>query len=80
MSHSLKPDPGLFALAWCLANPILTSIILGPRTMEQLEDNLGALAVEITAEDRAAVDVLVPPGRMASPFYEADFGPHKYRW
>jgi aryl-alcohol dehydrogenase-like predicted oxidoreductase len=69
-----------FALAWCMQQPGVTSPIIGPRTMEQLEDNLGALPVTITAEDRAVVDQLVPPGRMASPFYEADFGPHKYRW
>jgi aryl-alcohol dehydrogenase-like predicted oxidoreductase len=69
-----------FSLAWCMQQPGVTSPIIGPRTMEQLEDNLGALDVQITAEDRAAVDALVPPGRMASPFYEADFGPHKYRW
>jgi aryl-alcohol dehydrogenase-like predicted oxidoreductase len=68
------------ALAWCMQQPGVTSPIIGPRTMEQLEDNLGALPVTITAEDRAAVDRLVPPGRMASPFYEADFGSSKYRW
>jgi aryl-alcohol dehydrogenase-like predicted oxidoreductase len=54
--------PSQFALAWCLANPILTSIILGPRTMEQFEDNLAALAVTITPEDEAFVDSLVPKG------------------
>jgi hypothetical protein len=26
------------------------------------------------------VDSLVPPGRMVSAFYEADFGPNQYRW
>jgi len=67
------------ALAWCVQQPGITSPIIGPRTMEQLEDNLGALTVTITAEDRAAIDALVPPGRMVSPFYEADFGPHQYR-
>jgi aryl-alcohol dehydrogenase-like predicted oxidoreductase len=51
-----------FALAWCLANPILTSVIIGPRTMQQFEDNLGCLEVEITEEDEALVDSLVPPG------------------
>lgn len=51
-----------FALAWVLANPVVTSAIIGPRTMEQLEDNLAALHVEVTAEDEAAVDALVPPG------------------
>ena len=69
-----------FALAWCMNQPGITSPIIGPRTMEQLDDNLGALDVEITDEDRAMVDELVPPGRMVSPFYEADFGPHQYRW
>jgi aryl-alcohol dehydrogenase-like predicted oxidoreductase len=51
-----------FALAWVLANPIVTSAIIGPRTMEQLEDNLGCLDIRVTAEDEAAVDALVPPG------------------
>jgi aryl-alcohol dehydrogenase-like predicted oxidoreductase len=54
--------PSQFALAWCIANPILTAAILGPRTSEQLADNLGALSVSITAEDEAFVDRLVPPG------------------
>ena len=67
------------ALAWCAAQPGVTSPIIGPRTMEQLEDNLGALTVSLTADDLAAIDQLVPPGRMVSPFYEADFGPSQYR-
>ncbi|MCY3905189.1 MAG: aldo/keto reductase [Caldilineaceae bacterium] len=68
-----------FALAWCVQQPGITSPIIGPRTMEQLEDNLGALDVDVTGQDRKAVDALVPPGRMVSPFYEADFGPHQFR-
>jgi aryl-alcohol dehydrogenase-like predicted oxidoreductase len=67
------------ALAWCMNQPGVTSPIIGPRTMAQLEDNLGALDVTITAEDRAVIDGLVPSGRMVSPFYEADFGPEQYR-
>jgi aryl-alcohol dehydrogenase (NADP+) len=51
-----------FALAWCLANPLITSIILGPKTIEQLEDNLGCLEFAITPEDEAFIDSLVPPG------------------
>ncbi len=69
-----------FSLAWVMQQPGVTSPIIGPRTMEQLVDNLGTLDVEITDEDRALVDSLVPPGRMVSPFYEADFGPHQFRW
>ena len=54
--------PSQFALAWCLANPIITSIILGPRTMEQFDDNVAALEVRISAEDEDLVDSLVPIG------------------
>jgi aryl-alcohol dehydrogenase-like predicted oxidoreductase len=51
-----------FALAWCLANPIVSSIIIGPRTMEQFDDNTGCLTVTIGPEDEAFVDRLIPPG------------------
>jgi len=54
--------PSNFALAWVLANSIVTSVIIGPRTREQLEDNLECLDLVITAEDEAFVDRLVPPG------------------
>ena len=69
-----------FALAWCVGQPGVTSPIIGPRTMEQLEGNLCALEVTLTDDDRARIDELVPPGGMFAPFYEADFGPHSYRW
>ncbi len=68
------------ALAWCMGQPGVTSPIIGPRTMEQLEDNLGALDITLTSEDHQTIDNLVPPGRMVSPFYEAEFGPHRARW
>jgi aryl-alcohol dehydrogenase-like predicted oxidoreductase len=51
-----------FALAWCLANPIVTSVIIGPRTKDQFEDNVKCLEVTIDAADEALVDGLVPPG------------------
>lgn len=51
-----------FALAWCLANPILTAAILGPRTLEQFDDNFGAINLTITAEDEAFIDSVNPPG------------------
>jgi len=68
-----------FALAWCMQQPGVTSPIIGPRTMEQLKDNLKALDVLITEEDKQQVDALIPPGRMVSAFYEANFGPHPFR-
>jgi aryl-alcohol dehydrogenase-like predicted oxidoreductase len=68
-----------FVLAWVMHQPGVTSPIIGPRTMVQLEDNLQALTIDITAEDREHVDEIVPPGSMVAPFYQADFGPHRYR-
>jgi aryl-alcohol dehydrogenase-like predicted oxidoreductase len=54
-----------FANAWALRHPAVTSVILGPRTMEQLEDSLKALDVQITDEDARRIDELVPPGTSA---------------
>lgn len=71
---------GQLALAWCLGQPGITSPIIGPRTMAQFEENLGALQVPFIAADRQAIDALVAPGSMVSAFYDADFGPHLHRW
>ncbi|MSR58238.1 MAG: aldo/keto reductase [Planctomycetaceae bacterium] len=51
-----------FSLAWCLANPIVTSAIIGPRTQEQFDDNVKCLEIAIGPADEALVDSLVPPG------------------
>ena len=47
--------------------------------MEQLEDNLDAAALTLTQADFDAVDQVIPPSRMVAPYYEADFGPHRFR-
>lgn len=39
------------ALAWLLAKPVITSPIIGPRNLEQLQDNLGALNVSLSEEE-----------------------------
>lgn len=62
---SRQVAPSRFAIAWSLASPVVTSVIIGPRTMEQFEDNAAALDVAITADDETFVDSLVPPGEHA---------------
>jgi aryl-alcohol dehydrogenase-like predicted oxidoreductase len=47
--------PSQVALSWLLCNPIVTSPIIGPRTLEQFLDNLGALEVSFSDEDQAAL-------------------------
>jgi aryl-alcohol dehydrogenase-like predicted oxidoreductase len=53
------------ANAWALRHPAVTSVIIGPRTLEQLEDSLEALNVQLTDEEAARIDELVPPGTSA---------------
>ena len=49
-------SPAQVALAWVLANPAVTSVIIGARNMAQLEDNLGAAELELSEADLAALD------------------------
>ncbi len=71
--------PSQAALAWCRDRPGVTSPIIGPRTMEQLEDNLGSLELALSEEDLEELDAIFAPGEMISPFYDADFGPGLFR-
>ncbi len=68
-----------WALAWCAAQPGVTAPIIGPRTMEQLEDNLKALDTKLTEDDLKKIEEITPKGSMVAPYYEADFGPHQFR-
>ncbi len=68
------------AVAWTMHQPGITSPIIGPRTMEQLVDNLGALDVEVTDGDRERLDEVAKPGEAVSSFYKADWGRALHRW
>jgi aryl-alcohol dehydrogenase-like predicted oxidoreductase len=50
------------ALAWAINHPGVTSAIIGPRTMEQLQSQLPSAQVTLTAEILDRVDELVAPG------------------
>jgi aryl-alcohol dehydrogenase (NADP+) len=58
-----------FALAWVLRNQIVSSVIGGPRTVEQWNDYLTAVGVELDDDDEALVDSLVTPGYPSTPGY-----------
>jgi aryl-alcohol dehydrogenase-like predicted oxidoreductase len=68
-----------FSLAWCMRQPGITSPIIGPNSVAQLEENLAALEVSVTDEDRKRVDELVRPGEHVEDYYRAEFGPHPHR-
>ncbi len=71
--------PTAFSLAWLMAQPGVTSPIIGANSVAQLQENLEALSVTIDADDRKAVDQWIEPGTHTENYYRADFGPHQYR-
>lgn len=58
-----------FATAWVLANAAVSSVIAGPRTLQQWQDYLPALDYVVTREDEVLVDSLVRPGHPSTPGY-----------
>jgi aryl-alcohol dehydrogenase-like predicted oxidoreductase len=59
------------AIAFVMRHPAVTAPIIGPRTMEQLESQIGAAAVELSDEVLDRIDEIVPPGTNVNP---ADHG------
>ena len=55
------------AIAFVLRHPAISSAIIGPRTMEQLESQLGAAEVSLSDDLLDAIDDLVPPGTILNP-------------
>ena len=62
----LAEDAGIslihMALAFVIRHPAVTAAIIGPRTMEQLESQLGAAEVELDDAVLDRIDEIVPPG------------------
>ena len=59
------------ALAFVLGHPAVSAAIIGPRTMEQLESQLGAVDTKLDAAVLDRIDEIVPPG---TNFSSADSG------
>jgi aryl-alcohol dehydrogenase-like predicted oxidoreductase len=55
------------ALAFAINHPAVTAAIIGPRTMEQLESQLGAEELRLDAEVLDRIDQIVAPGRTINP-------------
>jgi aryl-alcohol dehydrogenase-like predicted oxidoreductase len=58
-----------FAVAWVLANKHVSSVIAGPKNLEQFKQYFAALDVTLNAEDEALVNSLVAPGHPSTPGY-----------
>jgi aryl-alcohol dehydrogenase-like predicted oxidoreductase len=73
-------SPARIALAWLLSKPVVTSVIVGAKRREQLDDNLAAIDVSLTEEEIKALDqvsALPPeyPGWMLAAQGADRFGP-----
>jgi aryl-alcohol dehydrogenase (NADP+) len=58
---------GHLALSFVLTHPTVTSAIIGPRTMEQMTDALGAVDVALSDETLDRIDTVVGPGVTLDP-------------
>lgn len=61
-----------FALLWCKDQPGITAPIIGPRTLDQLQDQLPVLELTLSDEDRAFCDTLVHPGNVVADFHNSN--------
>ena len=48
------------AIAWLLAKPVVSTVIIGAKRADQLSDNLGAVDVTLGEEDLARLDATMP--------------------
>ncbi|MEU5974455.1 aldo/keto reductase [Streptomyces sp. NPDC047315] len=63
----LERAPAQVAVAWLLHQPGVTAPILGPRTVEQLEDGLGALRISLDGDRLKELDALFPGPKGPAP-------------
>jgi aryl-alcohol dehydrogenase-like predicted oxidoreductase len=71
MAQEKGCTPAQLALAWLLAQGEEIVPIPGTKKRARLEENLGALAVQVTPEDCARIDRILPPGAAAGERYAA---------
>lgn len=66
----MDEQPANVALAWLLANPVVTAPIIGPRTLKQLDDAIGCLDIELSSRTLSELDRIFPgPGGPAPEAY-----------
>ncbi|KXX56549.1 aldo/keto reductase [Rhodococcus sp. LB1] len=70
LCRQIGERPSDVATAWLLANPVVSTIIAGPRTVEQFDQSARALDVSLSAETMAELDTIFPgPGGEAPAAY-----------
>lgn len=67
LAQECQRTPAQVAMNWTLQKPGITSPLLGVRTLEQLEGNLGALEFTLSPEQMARLDAVSNPKTWAFP-------------
>ena len=62
-------DPANTALAWLLNQPEITSPIIGPRTLKQLETSIRSLDINFDTESLLKIDEIFPPAGKSPQYY-----------
>jgi aryl-alcohol dehydrogenase-like predicted oxidoreductase len=60
------------ATLWCKDQPGITAPIIGPRTMQHLDDALAVMDMDLDEADRPLFDALVHPGNAVADFHNAN--------
>jgi aryl-alcohol dehydrogenase-like predicted oxidoreductase len=70
LCDEIGEEPAVVALAWVLNNPVVTAAISGPRTVEQLRENLKAVTLKLSDDTLRKLDEIWPgPGGEAPVAY-----------
>jgi len=70
LCKEINQKPADVALAWVLNNPVVTSPIVGPRTVQQIEENIKTLEIKLSEEMLKKLDEIWPgPGNQAPEAY-----------
>ena len=81
LARNLSITPAQLSILWVKDQPGITAPLIGPRTVEQLEDLLPVKDMQLDDETRAACDQLVPPGSVVSDFHNtADWMKMQVTW
>jgi aryl-alcohol dehydrogenase-like predicted oxidoreductase len=67
LCRELGRRPADVALAWTLANPVVTAPIIGPRTLEQLDENIEAVSLKLEPEVLDRLNTIWPGPKGESP-------------
>lgn len=84
LAATVGVDLARLAQSWVVSQECVTSMIVGPRTVEHLEESLATDV--LSADVLEAIDRIAPPGRCLYPQYGSDglawhpWGPHTQRW